>query len=109
MGKTVLMAAGVRCKIYNMKARLIYEQRLKINEWRFVEIVVWQVPASVPGSEHRYKYRLACVDDGQCRLRFDNERGKGDHYHLHGQEMPYHFSTLSALFDDFFALVSEME
>lgn len=109
MGKTVLMAAGVRCKIYNMKAWLLYEQRLKINEWRFVEIVVWQVPAAVPGSEHRYKYRLACVDDGQCRLRFDNERGKGDHYHLHGQEMPYHFSTLSALLDDFFALVSEME
>ena len=109
MGETALIAAGARCTIYNTKAQIIHKQRLKIDEWRFVEMVVWQVPTPVLGSQHLYKYRLAYVDDGQCRLRFDNERGKGDHYHLHGQEMPYRFSTLSALFDDFFALISEME
>ncbi|MBQ7626954.1 MAG: hypothetical protein IJS87_07895 [Rhodocyclaceae bacterium] len=92
-----------------MNARLIYRRRLYIDERRFAEIVIWQVSAPVAPSVHLYKYRLVCVADGQCVLRFDNERGKGDHYHLHGPEVPYRFSTLDALLDDFWSLVAKME
>ncbi|MBO4329642.1 MAG: hypothetical protein IK051_11300 [Rhodocyclaceae bacterium] len=92
-----------------MNARLIYKQRQYIDERRFAEIVIWQVSVPVAPSVHPYKYRLAYVADGQCVLRFDNERGKGDHYHLHGQEVPYRFSTLDALLDDFWSLVAKTE
>jgi hypothetical protein len=36
---------------------------------------------------------------------FDNERGKGDHCHLHGRELPYRFTSVDALVEDFIAAV----
>jgi tRNA (Thr-GGU) A37 N-methylase len=38
-------------------------------------------PQAVPPSTHAFKYRLAYVVGGECVLRYDNERGKGDHRH----------------------------
>ncbi len=35
-----------------------------------------------------------------------NERGKGDHIHLDGEEYPYRFTTLDQLIEDF---MSEIE
>jgi hypothetical protein len=34
-------------------------------------------------------------------VRYDNERGKGDHRHVNGVEQPYGFVSLSHLLDDF--------
>jgi hypothetical protein len=34
-------------------------------------------------------------------VRYDNERGKGDHRHVDGQEAPYAFTTVEQLLDDF--------
>jgi hypothetical protein len=34
-------------------------------------------------------------------VRYDNERGKGDHRHVNGTEEPYRFVSLSELLDDF--------
>jgi hypothetical protein len=31
---------------------------------------------------------------------FDNERGKGDHCHLQGQEKPYRLTSVDQLIDD---------
>ena len=67
----------------------------------FAEIVVWQVPKPLPGSTHRYKYRLALVVNGVCLLRFDNEAGKGDHHRWRGLEAAYLFTSLDRLFSDF--------
>jgi hypothetical protein len=39
--------------------------------------------------------------DGHCRVRYDDERGKGDHRHVNGVEQPYDFVSLSKLLDDF--------
>jgi hypothetical protein len=39
-------------------------------------------------------------------LGFDNERGKGDHCHLDGRELPYEFTTVARLVEDFIAAVS---
>ena len=34
-------------------------------------------------------------------MRYDNERGKGDHRHVNGIEEPYRFESLTRLLDDF--------
>lgn len=51
----------------------------------------------IPGSVHNFKYRLALVMNGECVLRYDNERGKGDHRHIGSHEEQYAFTTLEAL------------
>lgn len=66
-----------------------------------VEMVVWQVPTPVPPCTHRYKYRLYYGRNGLARLRYDNERGKGDHRHIGSDEQAYVFTSLETLLDDF--------
>lgn len=39
--------------------------------------------------------------DGDCLVRYDNERDKGDHRHLGGKEEAYSFTTLNNLRIDF--------
>jgi hypothetical protein len=76
-------------------------QRLVLSETAFADAIIWRLPRSVPGSGHRYKYRLALVSDGVCVLRYDNEAGKGDHKHIGERQMPYRFIDLDALQADF--------
>jgi hypothetical protein len=47
-----------------------------------VEIMIWELDEPLPPSTHRYKYRLYYGAAGVGRVRYDNERGKGDHRHL---------------------------
>ena len=84
-----------------MKAAELLRRRITYSELAFAELVLWQLPASVPGSVHSYKYRLAYVVDGVCVLRYDNESGKGDHRHFRNQESPYIFQTVDELLDAF--------
>ncbi len=70
-----------------------------------VEMVVWKVPEPVPPSEHRFKYRLVYVRGGKRLIGFDNERGKGDHMHLGTLELPYVFTDIQTLLQDFLAQV----
>ena len=76
-------------------------ERLVLAENVFVEMVIWQLQAPLSGSNHTFKYRLALVVDGECRLRYDNESGKGDHKHMGDEEAPYTFTTPQALLSDF--------
>jgi hypothetical protein len=73
------------------RAELLLDDRYVLSPRAFAEIVVWRVPKRLPGSAHRFKYRLAFVVDGECILRYDNEAGKGDHRHVKGRETPYRF------------------
>ncbi|HEB85809.1 MAG TPA: hypothetical protein ENI68_02180 [Gammaproteobacteria bacterium] len=91
-----------------MKAEQLLRQRLVLSEDAFAEMVVWRVPSHLQGSEHAFKYRLAYVVDGQCLLRFDNEPGKGDHYHLGDKELAYKFESLEKLLDDFWKQVDTL-
>lgn len=84
-----------------MKAVLIEKARKVIDETSFFEVVLWHLPEPVPGSSHPFKYRLALVVNEVCVLRYDNERGKGDHRHIDGREEAIEFTTLEALFDAF--------
>ena len=66
------------------------------------EVVIWLLPAPLPGCSHRLKYRLYYgVPGGQYLIRYDNERGKGDHRHVQGKEEFYHFTTVEKLLNDF--------
>ncbi len=66
-----------------------------------VEIVVWLLDAPVPPCTHPYKYRLYYGAIGLSRVRYDNERGKGDHKHMGAAEIPYRFVSLDNLLEDF--------
>lgn len=90
-----------------MKSNLLFNERHVLDVGAFVEIVVWHLPQSVRGSEHRFKYRLALVVDGVCVLRFDNEAGKGDHKHVANAEVPYKFKGPEALLEDFWGEVDK--
>jgi hypothetical protein len=84
-----------------MKAVALLQGRIVFSESAFAELVLWQVPQPVPGSTHRFKYRLAYVADGVCVVRYDNEAGKGDHRHVGGRENAYTFETPDQLVADF--------
>ena len=84
-----------------MKAVALVRRRVVVAPDAFVEVVIWQVPEPVPPSTHLFKYSLAYVVEQRCVLRYDNERGKGDHRHTETIEVPYTFSTPDQLMVDF--------
>lgn len=66
------------------------------------EVVIWLLQEPLPGCSHRLKYRLYYgIAGGTCLVRYDNERGKGDHRHVNGKEEPYHFTNVEDMLDDF--------
>ena len=85
----------------NMKAIPLIRRRVVLAPDAFAEIAVWRVPEPVPPSGQPFKYRLAYVVGGECVLRYDNERGKGDHRHYGVEESDYVFSDPDQLTRDF--------
>ena len=90
----------------NMAAQLITRFKNVNPDGSILELVVWKVDTPVQPTEHGYKYRAVYVLDGQRIVGFDNERGKGDHRHLDGKELPYSFTSVEQLVEDFIAAVS---
>lgn len=88
-----------------MRAELLLDERHVLAEDAFVEIVVWRLLRPARGSAHRFKYRLALVENGTCVLRYDNEPGKDDHRHVGDREVDYAFTTPEALLNDFWSEV----
>lgn len=84
-----------------MTAALLAQAKEVRDDGTIVEIVVWALDAPLPPCAHRYKYRLFYGRSGECFVRYDNERGKGDHRHAGDKESAYDFTTLEALLDDF--------
>jgi len=85
----------------HMKAERIIHDK-KVTDRLIVERVVWHLPQPSEERPHGLKYRLYCGTlDGACVVRYDNEHGKGDHRHYGDDEVPYHFSSLTALLIDF--------
>jgi hypothetical protein len=98
---------GVAIYCNMTQARLLIDDRLELSPRAFAEMVVWQLPGPMPGSNHPFKYRLAFVVDGACVLRYDNEAGKGDHRHVKGRETPYRFVDIDELQADFWRDMDE--
>ena len=87
----------------NMQATALIQRRVVLAADAFAEVAVWRVKQSVPPSEHALEYRLAYAVAGECVLRYDNERGKGDHRHVGSDETPYAFAMPDQLMADFSA------
>lgn len=84
-----------------MPAVLLAHAKEARDDGSIVEIIVWELPDPLPPSTHRYKYRLYFGAAGVTRVRYDNERGKGDHRHLGDREEEYCFVSLDQLLEDF--------
>jgi len=84
-----------------MKAVLILRHKDVSPEGRITEMVIWRVPQPVKPCTHLFKYSLVLIVNDERVTGFDNERGKGDHYHSRGDERPYLFAGLEKLVDDF--------
>jgi hypothetical protein len=86
-----------------MAAKLLHRSRFVYADGALREMVLWQVPRT---AHHPLglKYRLYYGNsEGHCLVRYDNERGKGDHRHGIDGETPYRFTDVEALVADFLA------
>jgi hypothetical protein len=61
-----------------MQARLAFHDKQVLPDGSIVEMKIWEVPESVPGSRHRLKYSLFYGRPGRRIIGYDNERGRGD-------------------------------
>jgi hypothetical protein len=84
-----------------MRAELLYRSKSVLSDGAILEMVIWSVPQSLLGSQHSYKYSLFYGYPGRRVVGYDNERGKGDHRHVQGDEEAYTFSTVEKLVEDF--------
>jgi|SRR5450631_600030 len=75
----------------NMTATPLIRRRVVLTADPFAEIVVWKVSEPVPPPRHSLKHRLAFVVKGDCMLRYDSERGKGDHRRFEATEAHMRF------------------
>jgi hypothetical protein len=89
-----------------MGATLITRFKDITAEGGVIELVVWRVAEPIAPSIHPFKYRAVYAVGGVRLVGFDNERGKGDHWHLRDQERAYEFSTVEKLIEDFIAAVA---
>ena len=95
---------GIRAYIATMqymRAALLAKAKEVRDDGSIVEVVIWELAEPLPPSTHRYRYRLYYGAAGACRVRHDNERGKGDHRHLGDSEQHYVFTSPEQLLVDF--------
>ena len=91
------------------KATLIVRHKEITNDGFVIELIIWRLTEPIHGCLHPFKYRLFFgTQSGACIVRYDNERGKGDHRHIGAREEPYSFTTVKALLVDFRRDVKEM-
>lgn len=66
------------------------------------EMVLWRLPSGSVERPHGLKYRLYYgTADGRGLVRYDNEKGKGDHRHFLESEEKYLFKDVETLIADF--------
>jgi len=92
-----------------MKATLIYRKSETRADGVKLELVIWQLPAATVDRPHGFKYRLWAGRGGQTLVRYDNERGKGDHKHVGAVEVPYVWRGPGRLLVDFIADVEALK
>lgn len=84
-----------------MKAKLLYKDRFIYSDGAIREMVIWQLPETDKERPHGLKYRLFYGYAGHCLVRYDNERGKGDHRHYGEKEEDYPWVSVEQLVSDF--------
>lgn len=86
-----------------MPSKAVMREVVSLSGNSRAELVIREVEPAVRASSHKYKYRLACIVDNICVLRYDNESGKGDHKHTGNEETATTFTTVQQLLADFWA------
>ncbi|KAF0221367.1 MAG: hypothetical protein FD174_505 [Geobacteraceae bacterium] len=89
-----------------MKATLLKHDKFTDEYGNLVEMKIWKTPANEQ-TPYGVKYSLVYVVNGQRVIGYDNERGKGDHRHHGGDEIPYRFIDADLLVEDFLKDVEE--
>jgi hypothetical protein len=84
-----------------MDAILIFKDKYIYGDGAIREMVIWKLPDADPERPHGLKYRLYYGYPNRCLIRYDNERGKGDHRHRVDKEEKYSFMTIEKLIEDF--------
>ncbi len=85
-----------------MKAELLLRRKVIYKDGAVLEMVLWKLQEADQERPHGLKYRLYYgLADGTCQIRYDNERGKGDHRHYGKQEESYSFANVETLIEDF--------
>src|SRR5919112_1317068 len=90
------------------KARALINRKVIYDDGGILQIRIWSVLSPVMASRHAYKYSLFYGRDGVRLVGYDNERGKGDHKHIRASELPYAFTDVNRMIDDFMADVTAM-
>ena len=84
------------------KATLLHRSKLVYADGAIREMVIWKLPYSDQERWHGLKYSLYYgTANGKCLIRYDNEKGKGDHKHIEDEENPYEFIDVETLVKDF--------
>jgi len=84
-----------------MSARLLFQDKFIYADGAIREMVIWRLPGVNKERPHGLKYSLFYGYPGKCLVRYDNEKGKGDHRHEGDQEGPYKFVTVEKMIRDF--------
>lgn len=78
--------------------KILHTKEIKGDE--LVEIKIWQVPKS-EDKPFEVKYSIVYIKDGKRLLGYDNAEGKGDHKHYEDIEVPYEFTDIWELLNNF--------
>ena len=63
-----------------MAAQLIFREKIVYADGAIREMVIWRLPETDGKRAHDLKYRLYYGYQDKSLVRYDNERGKGDHH-----------------------------
>ena len=91
-----------------MEAVLLYRDKYIYRDGAIREMVIWQLAEQDSNHPHRLKYRLFYGYPGNCLVRYDNERGKGDHRHYDDREEAYEWVSVTQLVADFKADIEKL-
>lgn len=91
-----------------MPAKLLYRDKYIYSDGAIREMLIWRLPEKDAERPHGLKYRLFYGCPGQSLVRYDNERGKGDHWHYADREEPYVFVSVEQLVADFRADIKRL-
>ena len=86
---------------------ILYRKRV-FGDGAILGMKLWQVPGSVRGSAHEFKYSLLYGRGGEQLIGYDNEARKGDLRHYRDREELYRFTTPKQLAADFLTDVRSM-
>ena len=90
------------------KGRLVLHTKYIDELGAIVEMKAYQVPKTM-STPHGYKYSLVYIFDGRRVVGYDNHEQKGDHRHHRALTLPYAFTSVHRLIDDFLSDVAAIK